>query len=126
MDRNFKSLMLTVLGVLFAISLSFGESVFGAEPPPSLGYKIDPVKNRAYLEEMAAYYEQDAKTAQAKSDEHRQQAELYKKSGYAAYGITVTTVIEHCDFIARKYKEAADESLKMAKLYRDLAAKSKD
>ena len=115
--------MASIPGILLAFGLSFGGPALSEEPAASIGNIIEAAKTKADHEGIAAYYEQEAKTAQAKSDEHLQQAAKYKKPGY---GNIATTLIQHCNYIAGKYKEIAHESLKMAKMHRDLGAKMKE
>lgn len=106
---------------LLAFSLSFGHA-FSAEPSPSIANEVATAKSRADHEQIASYYEQEAKAARAKSDEHRQLAAQYKKPGY---GNAAPILVQHCNYIAAKYRQAAAESLKLAKLHRELAAKAK-
>ena len=117
-----KTVSAALAASLLALSLSAGYAA-AAEPPPSIAGKVEAAKTRADHEQIASFYEQEAKAAQMKSDEHRQLAAQYKKPGY---GNVAPTLIQHCNYIAAKYQEAAAESLKMARLHRDMAAKAKE
>ena len=122
MHRNFTSLILSVVSMVFALGLSVGGSAMAAEPSMMV-VKIEAAKTKADHDEIAAYYEQEAKAAQAQADEHRKMAVQYKKAGYGKEG---ASLIRHCNDLVEKYKAVADENLKMAKMHRDMAAKARE
>ena len=123
MNRKSSLLMLGACAGLLALSLSLGGYALSAgQESSSLVQKIESAKTRADHEALAAFYEQEAKTAQAKAEQHQEMAEHYKK-GFG-YGNSKATLIQHCNYIARKYQEAAKENLALAKLHRELAAKA--
>lgn len=119
MERKSSVLMLGVIALALLLNFSSGGYAL-AQGSDSILNKIETATTRADHEAIAAYYEQEAKTAQASSDDHRQRAEKYKKG--TGYGATGDMLVGHCVFIADKYKQAAGESLTMAKMHRDLAA----
>ena len=118
---------LRVVALLGAFSFPLTALVGCAEVPPAAVKKIEAAKTKADHEELAAYYEQEAKAAQAKAEQHLDQARRYRKGAPFVYPrATATALIEHCDSIANKYKEIADESAKLAKTHRDLAVKTRE
>lgn len=91
--------------------------------PPAAVKKIDVAKTKAAHEELAAYYEQEARAAQAKAQLHLDHAESYRRGAPFVYPhLTAPFLADHCVSVANKYKSVADENLKLAKSYRDLAA----
>ena len=72
---------------------------------------------KADHEALAAHYEQEAKAMQDKAVEHRNMAQAYA-SGWAR---TKTALGEHCNLLATKYQEAANENLALAKQHHELA-----
>ena len=123
MNRKSSRLILGACAGLLALSLSLGGYALSAGQEPALPVqKIETAKTRADHEALAAFYVQEANTAQAKAEEHKQMAEHYKKG--IGYGNAKTTLIQHCDYIAHKYQETAKENQALAKLHRELAAKA--
>ena len=84
--------------------------------------KIETAKTRADHEALAAFYEQEAKTAQAKAEEHKEMAKSYSKIGHL---VEKHNILQHCDRLVKDYEAAAKENLALAKLQRELAAKAK-
>lgn len=117
-------LMPGVFAALLAVNLSLGGCTSGgSQKPPRLQEKIEDARTRADHEELAAYYEQEARSAQAKAQLHLDQAESYRRGAPFVYPrLTAPFLADHCVSIANKYKRVADENLKLAKSYRDLAA----
>ncbi len=69
---------------------------------------------------LATHYEEEAKALQDKATEHRRMEQAYAKSG--GYVQSKTNLLQHCDVLASKYQEAANENLELAKQHRRLAA----
>lgn len=70
---------------------------------------------------LAAQYEQQARTDQAKAEEH-----VKASKAYVAYaGKSGPSMGAHCKHLAETYQSAADESLSMAQIHRQLAQEAK-
>ena len=123
MNRKSSYLMLGACAGLLALSLSLGGYALSAgQERSSQVQKIESAKTRADHEALAAFYEQEAKTAQAKVEEHKQMAKAYGKIGHL---VEKHNMLQHCDRLVKKYKDVAKENLALAKLHRELAAKAK-
>ena len=83
---------------------------------------IQSATTKADHEALAMHYEQEAKALQAKAAEHRAMAQAYAKSG--AFVRTKSNLLQHCDTLASKYREAAEENLELAKQHRQLAGEA--
>jgi hypothetical protein len=116
MSKTSQLFTLGAYGALLGFTLLLGAPAFGADPAVA---KIAAAKTKADHEELAALYEREAKEAAAKSEDHSQRAEKYRKTPGFGPG---RDLARHCDYIADKYKETAGESQTMAKMHRDLAA----
>ena len=84
---------------------------------------ITSAKTSADHEKLAAHYEQEAKAARAKSQEHAKMAEAYRKEGGAF--IEKLHFDQHCDFLAKSYASMADEFDALAKAEREAAKETK-
>lgn len=113
---------------LLALSLSLGGYALSAgQEASSPVQKIETAKTRADYEALAAFYEQEAKSLQAKAEEHKEMGKAYSKIGHLS-GTAFKAkhnLVQHCDRLVEKYKGAAQENLALAKLHRELAAKAK-
>ena len=121
MNRKSSRLMLGACAGLLALSLSLGGYALSAGQESSLVQKIESEKTRADHEALAAFYEQEAKTAQAKVEEHKEMAKAYGKIGHL---VEKHNMLQHCVRLVEKYKDVAKENLALAKLHRELAAKA--
>ena len=121
MDRKSSYLTLGACAGLLALGLSLGGYALSAGQESSPVQKIESAKTRADHEALAAFYEQEAKTAQAKVEEHKQMAKAYGKIGHL---VEKHNMLQHCDRLVEKYKDVAKENLALAKLHRELAAKA--
>ena len=121
MNRKSSRLMLGACAGLLALSLSLGGYALSAGQESSLVQKIESAKTRADHEALAAFYEQEAKTAQAKVEEHKQMAKAYGKIGHL---VEKHNMLQHCDRLVKNYQDAAQGNLALAKLHRELAAKA--
>ena len=74
---------------------------------------IQSARTKADHEALATHYEREAKALQANAAEHRAMAQAYAKG--AGYIKTKSNLVQHCDVLASKYQEAADENLELAK-----------
>ena len=122
MSKRLSWFMVAVCGAMLSFGLAFGGYAIGADqtPPVSVEQKILAAKSKAEHEELAVHYEQEAKTLQAKAEEHKEMAKAYGKSPLAEKH----DFARHCNSIAQKYEAAAKDDLALAKLHRSLAKKS--
>ena len=84
---------------------------------------IAKAKTAAEHQKLAAHYEQEAKAARAKSDEHAKMADAYRKAGGAL--IEKLHFDQHCDTLAKSFAAMADEFEALAKAEQE-AAKQKN
>ena len=90
-----------------------------------LMHKIQTAKTRTDHEEVAAIYEQQARTDRAASEEHRKMEQLYRGFGQSEAGrASPGQMAAHCKNIAAGYARAADEHDALAKLHRQAAAQA--
>ncbi len=80
---------------------------------------ITAAKTAADHDKLAAEYEQEAKAARAKSEEHKAMAEAYRKAGGAL--IEKLHFDQHCDSLAKSYASMADDFEALAKGEREAA-----
>ena len=85
-----------------------------------MGPAIQSATTKADHEALAAHYEQEAKALQTKAAEHQGMAQAYTKSG--GYVQTKSNLLQHCQALAEKYQEAANENFALAKQHRELGA----
>lgn len=74
---------------------------------------ITMAKTPADHEKLAAHYEQEAKAARAKAEEHKKMAEAYRKAGGPL--IEKLHIDQHCDSLVKSFTEMADEFDALAK-----------
>ena len=84
---------------------------------------ISNAKTAADHNKLAAEYEQEAKAARAKSQEHAKMADAYRKGGGALVG--KLHFDQHCDSLAKSYASMADEFDALAKAEREAAKETK-
>ncbi len=89
----------------------------------SMPEMITMAKTQAEHEKLAASYEQEAKAARAKADEHKAMADAYRKAGGAL--IEKLHFDQHCDSLAKSYASMADEFEALAKAEREAAKATK-
>ena len=123
---NGKSWVMAGISVLMlAASLSLGGcATIGGEHHAALQQKIADARTRADHEDLAGYYEQEARMLQAKAKQHELRAIAYGPP--ADYYRLENDFIRHCKYLASRYREAADENLALAKLHRQAAAGAKN
>ena len=80
---------------------------------------ITMAKTPADHEKLAAHYEQEAKAARAKAEEHKKMAEAYRKAGGAL--IEKLHFDQHCDSLVKGFTEMADEFDALAKAEHEAA-----
>ena len=122
MNRKSSCLMLGAYAGLLALSLSLsGYALSAGREASSPVQKIETAKTKSDYEALAAFYEQEAKTAQAKAEEHKEMAKAYAMIGHLK---EKHNLVQHCDRLVEKYKDVAQDNLALAKLNRELAAKA--
>ena len=121
MKRKSSRLMLGAYAGLLALNLSLGGYALSAGQEPSSVQKIESANTKSDYEALAAFYDQEAKTAQAKAEEHKEMAKAYAKIGHLK---EKHNLVQHCDRLVEKYKGAAQDNLALAKLNRELAARA--
>lgn len=116
-----------VIGLL-ALALLGGCAAAPAQERTPTAQQIANARTRTDHEELAAWYEQEARTAKEKADWHRL---MLNESYRPAYGSPYTEVyskrgyFRHCENLVRRYEEVAQDSLALAQLHRQLATETK-
>ena len=120
MNRKSSRLILSACSTVLALGLLFGGDAFSAETSTAMEQKIATAKTKADHESLAMSYEQEATELQVKADDHKAFGKAYSRIG----GKQGPQLVSHCNSLARKYGEAAQETTALAKLHRGLAAKA--
>ena len=84
---------------------------------------ITAAKTPADHEKLAAHYEQEARAARAKADEHKKMADAYRKAGGPL--IEKLHFDQHCDALVKSYTATADEFEALAKAEHEAAKQTK-
>jgi len=84
---------------------------------------ITAAKTSADHEKLAATYEQEAKAARAKAEEHRKMGDAYRKAGGPL--IEKLHFDQHCDALVKSYTATADEFEALAKAEHEAAKEMK-
>ena len=88
----------------------------------SLDQMIENAKTRADHEAIAKRYEDDAKTYQAKAEEHKKMEASYRIMSQDK--AKLTAFVAHCKKLVTQYEELVKEDLELAKLHHQFAAQS--
>jgi len=88
----------------------------------SLDQMIENAKTKADHEAIAKHYEDDAKTYQAKAEEHKKMEASYRIMSQDK--AKLTAFVAHCKKLVTKYEELVKEDLELAKLHHQFAAQS--
>jgi len=80
---------------------------------------ITMAKTPAEHEKLAAHYEQEAKAARAKAEEHKKMADAYRKAGGPL--IEKLHFDQHCDSLVKSFTQMADEFDALAKAEHEAA-----
>ena len=80
---------------------------------------IESARTNADHVQLAEYFDQEAKTLQTKAKQHEQMALAYGSP--TAYARLQNDFIRHCNYLASRYRDAAEETLALAKLHCRLA-----
>ena len=116
---------LLVLGLLLLLG---GCATEGSQKRPPTAQQIASAQTRAEHEDLAVWYEQEARAAKEKADRHRQ---ILNQSYGPAYGNPYLGTyreygfLRHCENLVRRYDEVTQDTLALAKLHRQLAAEAK-
>jgi len=115
-----------ILGaIFFALLTSFSLSTISAFAKHRMGMPdmITGAKTPADHEKLAAEYEQEAKVARAKAQEHKMMADAYRKAGGPL--IEKLHFDQHCDSLSKSYATMADEFDALAKAEHEAAKEMK-
>ncbi len=110
---------LTVLAALFAL-LTVGAPMAGE----NMEDMIKNAKTKAQHEALASHYEMEAKGLQQKAQKHKEMGKVYGAFPHHYKG--AVTFVEHCNAIASNYEKAAEETLELAKMHRQMASEAKE
>ena len=112
-------------GLLFTLLASFTLPTLSAFAKHHMGMPemISAAKTSADHEKLAAHYEQEAKAARAKAEEHKMMAEAYRKAGGAF--IEKLHFDQHCEALSKSYASTADEFEALAKAEHEAAKEMK-
>jgi len=116
----------SILGTaLVALLASFSLPTVSAFAKRQMGMPdmITAAKTPAEHEKLAAHYEQEAKAARAKAEEHRKMADAYRKAGGPL--IEKLHFDQHCDALVKSYTTMADELEALAKAEHEAAKETK-
>jgi hypothetical protein len=113
-----------MLAALLAAVLALPTTQARAADCGGLDAKIGAAKTAAEHEAIAACYEDLAKNAQAKADEHKKMAKAYSMSGIGNQA-TKTHFHQHCEALIHSYEAEAKEYDAMAKAHRQMAMDAK-
>ncbi|WP_240342420.1 hypothetical protein [Methylococcus sp. EFPC2] len=69
---------------------------------------------------LAEHYQQAAKAAVAKAEEHKQLLDQYKAKSYR-YGKRAESLESHCEALIRLYQQVAKAHGEMAQMHRQMA-----
>ena len=115
-----------ILGAaLFALLASFTLPTISAFAKHHMGMPdmIAAAKTSADHEKLAGEYEQEAKTARAKAEEHKKMGDAYRKAGGPL--IEKLHFDQHCDALVKSYTSMAGELEALAKAEHEAAKETK-
>lgn len=111
--------------ILFVVLV--GVAAVGTAPVCSTAADIEAMisaaKTPADHEAIAAYYDQEAKTASDKAALHRRMGEDYRKLPGSLSA--KTHLYQHCEGLVKIYTSQAKEFTEMAAMHRELAKRTK-
>ncbi len=117
--------MNNIIKALLTVSLAIGllASCVQRNPHPmDMTAAVENAKSKADHEALAMHYQQAAKDAEAKLDEHKKLLDQYKAHSYL-YGKQAAMLEEHCEALINGYQQVVKANTEMAKLHRDMAGK---
>lgn len=118
--------MRTIIKTIVIAGLTLG-AVAGCQQNPhpmDMTAAIQSAKTKADHEDLATHYEEAAKEAEAKVEEHKKLLNDYKQHSYL-YGRQGDSFIEHCESIINSYQKVVSANKEMAKMHHQLANESK-
>jgi hypothetical protein len=92
--------------------------------PMDMSVAVKSANTNADHEALAVHYEQAAKDAEAKVEEHKKLLEQYKAKSYL-YGKQAGSFEEHCEALINSYSKVATANAAMAAKHRQMAAGAK-
>jgi len=110
-----------MLGLIAMMVLAY-TPIGSAEDGKNIEQMITEAKTPADHEAIAAYYDQEAKAAHQKHEEHLKLKASYEKIPHLA---SKTGLPGHCNTIATDYQKTAKEYEALAKAHRDMAKHAK-
>lgn len=118
--------MRIIIKILVISSLALGVLVSCQQNPHPMDMSaaVQGAKTNADHEALAVHYEQAAKEAEAKVEEHKKLLNDYKQHSYL-YGKQGAEFVEHCESLISSYQKAVDANLAMAKRHHQLANDAK-
>src|SRR5437667_7725530 len=120
--RRIKLALCALLSVLL-VCFSLSSIRAFAKQHMAMPDMITSAKTSADHEKLAAHYEQEAKAARAKAEEHKKMADAYRKAGGPL--IEKLHFDQHCDTLVKSYTSMADELEALAKAEREAAKETK-
>lgn len=111
-----------IVMIVVAVGTLGYRSVSVAEEGKNVEQMIVDAKTPADHEAIAAYYDQEAKAAHQKHEEHLKLKASYEKIPHLA---SKTGLPWHCSTIAENYNKTAKEYEALAKLHREMAKSAK-
>lgn len=118
--RRDKNAVLLLVAALVAGGLLLqGCATQWTQRPPGLEQKIVNAHSRGDHDELAVIYEQQAEADRAVAKEHETRARTYRRE--PRYRGLNLSMAQHCEAIAREYRQAAEENAALAKLHREIA-----
>jgi RecB family exonuclease len=114
--------MNTITKLALITFLATGMLVSCAQPNPhpmDMTSAVQSAKTKADHEALAAHYEQAAKDALAKVQEHKKILDEYKAKSYL-YGKQAAMLEQHCQSLIQSYQQVADANLQMAQTHRQM------
>jgi hypothetical protein len=115
--------MNNIIKALLPVSLTLGLLASCAQPNPhpmDMTTAVQSAKTKTDHVALAAHYEQAAKDAEAKVEEHKKLLDEYKAHSYL-YGKQGLTFQPHCEALIRSYQQVANANAEMAKMHRQVA-----
>ena len=116
--------MRIVVAAAIAAALAVPSMQAAAAECSGMDAKISAAKTAADHEAIAACYDDLAKDAQTKADEHKKMAKAYSMSGIGNQA-TKTHFHQHCEALIRSYEAEAKEYDALAKVHHQMAKNTK-
>jgi hypothetical protein len=114
--------MNTIIKTLLIVSLSLGLLASCAQPNPhpmDMTAAIQNAKTPTDHQALAEHYEEAAKAAEAKVEEHKKLLDQYKAHSYL-YGKQAASFEAHCEALINSYRKVADANSQMAAMHRQM------